>query len=190
MRSAKGHEIDARALSYKSGDAFQAAAQRPQPAAGGVHRQHRPRLQPAGALAAVRARPRRAALRHRRSARWREVRRRADRRAGRPVAAGERCGLRLHGASSCDLYARNKKGKSVLKVPENAQVLPAQPIANAGGARGARQQRRRGAGAAGGADRGDERGQGPEPLRHSRQEIRRPRRVSDGDGGGRRRARL
>ena len=28
-----------------------------------------------------------------------------------------------------ELYARNKKGKSVLKVPENARVLPAQPIA-------------------------------------------------------------
>ncbi|HKN08156.1 MAG TPA: DNA topoisomerase IV subunit A, partial [Pseudomonadota bacterium] len=27
-----------------------------------------------------------------------------------------------------DLYARNKKGKSVLKVPEGAHVLPAQPI--------------------------------------------------------------
>ena len=29
-----------------------------------------------------------------------------------------------------ELYARNKKGKSVLKVPENARVLPAQPVAN------------------------------------------------------------
>ena len=29
-----------------------------------------------------------------------------------------------------ELYARDKKGKSVLKVPENALVLPAQPIAN------------------------------------------------------------
>jgi topoisomerase-4 subunit A len=29
-----------------------------------------------------------------------------------------------------ELYARNKKGKSVLKVPENAKVLPAQPIAD------------------------------------------------------------
>jgi topoisomerase-4 subunit A len=27
-----------------------------------------------------------------------------------------------------DLYARNKKGKAVLKVPESAHVLPAQPI--------------------------------------------------------------
>ena len=27
-----------------------------------------------------------------------------------------------------ELYARNKKGKSVLKVPENAKVLPAQPL--------------------------------------------------------------
>ena len=29
-----------------------------------------------------------------------------------------------------ELYARNKKGKSVLKVPENAKVLPAQPVTN------------------------------------------------------------
>jgi topoisomerase IV subunit A len=27
-----------------------------------------------------------------------------------------------------EMYARNKKGKSVLKVPENAKVLPAQPV--------------------------------------------------------------
>ncbi|HLW23183.1 MAG TPA: hypothetical protein VKT22_02340, partial [Steroidobacteraceae bacterium] len=27
-----------------------------------------------------------------------------------------------------ELYARNKKGKAVLKVPENAHVLPAQPV--------------------------------------------------------------
>jgi topoisomerase IV subunit A len=29
-----------------------------------------------------------------------------------------------------EMYARNKKGKSVLKVPENALVLPAQPLGN------------------------------------------------------------
>jgi topoisomerase-4 subunit A len=29
-----------------------------------------------------------------------------------------------------ELYSRNKKGKSVLKVPENSRVLPAQPIAD------------------------------------------------------------
>ncbi len=29
-----------------------------------------------------------------------------------------------------ELYARNRKGKSVLKVPENAKVLPAQPISD------------------------------------------------------------
>jgi topoisomerase-4 subunit A len=30
------------------------------------------------------------------------------------------------------MYARNKKGKSVLKVPENAKVLPAQPLGDKG----------------------------------------------------------
>ena len=29
-----------------------------------------------------------------------------------------------------ELYARNKKGKSVLRVPENALVLPAQPVSD------------------------------------------------------------
>ena len=38
-------------------------------------------------------------------------------------ATASRCGCK-------ELYARNKKGKSVLKVPENARVLPAQPIAH------------------------------------------------------------
>jgi topoisomerase-4 subunit A len=33
-------------------------------------------------------------------------------------------------AKLAELYARNKKGKSVLKVPENAKVLPAQPLAS------------------------------------------------------------
>ena len=30
------------------------------------------------------------------------------------------------------LYSRNKKGKSILKVPQNARVLPAQPMAQKG----------------------------------------------------------
>ena len=64
VRAAKGHDIDARGLSYKSGDEFQAAAQGPEPAAGGVHRFHRPCLQSGCAPAAGGARLRRAAVRH------------------------------------------------------------------------------------------------------------------------------
>ena len=39
-----------------------------------------------------------------------------------------------------EMYARNKKGKSVLKVPENALVLPAQPLGEQGSAGDFRQQ--------------------------------------------------
>ena len=52
----------------------------------------------AGALAAVCARQRRAAVGPAQSAGWREVRRRDDGRAGGSVAARERCGLRIHRA--------------------------------------------------------------------------------------------
>ena len=54
VRAAKGHDIDPRTLSYKTGDAFQAAARGRSTQLGGVHRQHRARLQPAGAHACPR----------------------------------------------------------------------------------------------------------------------------------------
>ncbi len=130
VRAAKGHDIDARALSYKSGDEFQAAAK-------GRNLQQAVFIDSTGRAYSLDAhqlpggaRLRRAAVGHRGSARRRHFRRGADRRTGRYVAAGERCGLRICGASLRELYARNKKGKSVLKVPENAQVLPAQPLGN------------------------------------------------------------
>ncbi len=53
VRAAKGHEIDPRSLSYKTGDEYRAHARGPQHAVRRVPRQHRPRLQPAGAHAAV-----------------------------------------------------------------------------------------------------------------------------------------
>ncbi len=98
VRSAKGHDVEPGALSYKGGDAFQALARGRslQPA---VFIDSTGRTYTlARALAAVRARARRAALRAPRSARWREVRRRHDRGARGPVAAGKRCRLRLHRA--------------------------------------------------------------------------------------------
>ena len=68
VRAAKGHDIDPRALSYKTGDEYRAAVPWPQHAARRVPRQHRPRLQPAGAHAAVGARAGRAAVGASRSA--------------------------------------------------------------------------------------------------------------------------
>ena len=71
----------ARALSYKTGDAFQAAARGRSTQLARVHRQHRARLQPAGSHAAFGSRPGRTAVRPARSARRRALRGRADRRA-------------------------------------------------------------------------------------------------------------
>ena len=89
VRSAKGHDIDPGALSYKSGDAFQALARgRSLQPAVFIDSTGRTYTLPAHSLPS-RARPRRAALRAAGSARWREVRGRDDRRARGPVAARE-----------------------------------------------------------------------------------------------------
>jgi len=130
VRAAKGHDIDARALSYKTGDEFQAAARgrnlqqavfidstgraysldaHQLPAARGYGEPLSGRVDPPdGATFA-------AVLIGEPEDRWLLV---SD--AGYGFAA------RLSA-----LYARNKKGKSVLKVPDNARVMPAQPITHA-----------------------------------------------------------
>jgi topoisomerase-4 subunit A len=127
VRAAKGHDIDARALAYKSGDEFQAAARgrnlqqavfidstgraysldaHQLPAARGYGEPLSSTLDPPdGATFA-------AVLIGEPEERWLLV---SD--------AGYGFKVRL-----AELYARNKKGKAVLKVPENAHVLPAQPI--------------------------------------------------------------
>jgi topoisomerase-4 subunit A len=127
VRAAKGHDIDARALSYKTGDEFQAAAKGKNlqqavfidstgraysldahtlPAARGYGEPLSGSVDPPdGATFA-------AVLIGEPEERWLIA---SDAGYGFAVKVGE-------------LYARNKKGKSVLKVPENARVLPAQPI--------------------------------------------------------------
>jgi topoisomerase IV subunit A len=127
VRAAKGHDIDARALSYKTGDEFQAAAKGKNlqqavfidstgraysldahtlPAARGYGEPLSGSVDPPdGATFA-------AVLIGEPEERWLLA---SDAGYGFAVKVGE-------------LYARNKKGKSVLKVPENARVLPAQPI--------------------------------------------------------------
>ncbi len=99
VRAAKGHEIDPRTLSLQDRRRVPRRGARPQHPAGRVPRHHRPHLQPAGAHAAVGARPGRAAVRPPQSAGWRELPRRADRRARRALAAGERRRLRLRRAA-------------------------------------------------------------------------------------------
>jgi topoisomerase-4 subunit A len=129
VRAAKGHDLDARALSYKTGDEFQAAAKGKNlqqavfidstgraysldahtlPAARGYGEPLSGSVDPPdGATFA-------AVLIGEPEERWLIA---SDAGYGFAVKVGE-------------LYARNKKGKSVLKVPENARVLPAQPITN------------------------------------------------------------
>jgi topoisomerase IV subunit A len=126
VRAAKGHDIDVRALSYKSGDEFQAAARgrnlqqavftgraycldaHQLPAARGYGEPLSGTVDPpdGATFAAVLI--------------------------GEPddiwllaSDAGYGFAVKLR-----ELYTRNKKGKSILRVPENARVLPAQPIAD------------------------------------------------------------
>ncbi len=130
MRAAKGHDIDPRALTYKTGDAFQAAARgrstagrrcsstRPAAPTRCPRTACPPRAAPASRCRAGSIRP--------------TARRFAGVLIGEPddqwlLATDAGYGFRVRLG---ELYARNKKGKSVLKVPENAHVLPAQPIAH------------------------------------------------------------
>ena len=98
VRSAKGHEIDPPLALLQERRRLPVDGPRQESAGRGVHRQHGPDLLAAGALAAVGARPGRAALRPPESARRRQVRRRHDGRARGSLAARERCRLRLHRA--------------------------------------------------------------------------------------------
>ncbi len=183
VRAAKGHDIDARALSYKSGDEFQAAAK-------GKNLQQAVFIDSTGRAYSLDAHQLPAArgygeplVRHRRSARRRDLRRGADRRARRSMAARERCGIRLQGAAQGALRAQQEGQVGAQGAGERAGAAGAAHCGRRS-ARDARQQRRRGARLAGRADRGDDRRQGPESLRHTRKEIGRARRIPRGDGGG------
>lgn len=124
VRAAKGHDIDARALTYKTGDEFQAAAR-------GRNLQQAVFIDSTGRAYSLDAHQLPAARGHGEplsgtvdppdgatfaavligepSDRWLLV---SDAGYGFVIALSE-------------LYSRNRKGKSILKVPENAQVLPA-----------------------------------------------------------------
>ncbi|HWY93766.1 MAG TPA: DNA topoisomerase IV subunit A [Steroidobacteraceae bacterium] len=129
VRAAKGHEIDVRSLSYKSGDEFQAAAR-------GRNLQQAVFIDSTGRAYSLDAHQLPAARGY-----GEPLSGTVDPPDGATFAAvliGEPDDLWLLASDAGygfavklrELYARNKKGKSVLKVPENARVLPAQPIAD------------------------------------------------------------
>ncbi len=127
VRAAKGHEIDARALAYKSGDEFQAAAK-------GRNLQQAVFIDSTGRAYSLDAHQLPAARGY-----GEPLSGTVDPPDGATFAAvliGEPDDLWLLASDAGygfsvrlrDMYARNKKGKLVLKVPERARVLPAQPI--------------------------------------------------------------
>jgi topoisomerase IV subunit A len=129
VRAAKGHDIDVRALAYKSGDEFQAAAK-------GRNLQQAVFIDSTGRAYSLDAHQLPAARGY-----GEPLSGTVDPPDGATFAAvliGEPDDLWLLASDAGygfkvklrELYARNKKGKSVLKVPENARVLPAQPITN------------------------------------------------------------
>jgi topoisomerase IV subunit A len=128
VRAAKGHDIDVRALSYKSGDEFQAAAR-------GRNLQQAVFIDSTGRAYSLDAHQLPAARGY-----GEPLSGTVDPPDGATFAAvliGEPDDVWLLASDAGygfavklrELYARNKKGKSILKVPENARVLPAQPIA-------------------------------------------------------------
>jgi topoisomerase IV subunit A len=127
VRAAKGHDIDARALSYKGGDEFQAAAK-------GRNLQQAVFIDSTGRAYSLDAHSLPAARGY-----GEPLSGTVDPPDGATFAAvliGEPADSWLIASDAgygfavklAELYARNKKGKSVLKVPENAKVLPAQPL--------------------------------------------------------------
>jgi topoisomerase-4 subunit A len=129
VRAAKGHDIDARGLAYKSGDEFQAAAR-------GRNLQQAVFVDSTGRAYSLDAHQLPAARGY-----GEPLSGTVDPPDGATFAAvliGEPDDLWLLASDAGygfkarlkELYARNKKGKSVLRVPENARVLPAQPIAH------------------------------------------------------------
>jgi len=127
VRAAKGHDIDARGLSYKTGDEFQASAK-------GRNLQQAVFIDSTGRAYSLDAHQLPAARGY-----GEPLSGTVDPPDGATFAAvliGEPDDLWLVASDAGygfkvklrELYSRNKKGKSVLKVPDNSRVLPAQPI--------------------------------------------------------------
>lgn len=129
VRAGKGHDIDARALSYKTGDEYQAAAR-------GRNLQQAVFIDSTGRAYSLDAHQLPAARGY-----GEPLSGTMDPPDGATFAAvliGEPEDAWLVASDAGygfavklrELYSRNKKGKAVLKVPQNALVLPAQPIAH------------------------------------------------------------
>ena len=127
VRAAKGHDIDPRSLSYKTGDEFQAAAK-------GKNLQQAVFIDSTGRAYSIEAHQLPAARGY-----GEPLSGSVDPPDGATFAAvligdpEERWLLASDAGYGfkvklAELYVRNRKGKFVLKVPENARVLPAQPI--------------------------------------------------------------
>jgi topoisomerase-4 subunit A len=127
VRAAKGHDIDSRGLTYKSGDEFQAAAK-------GRNLQQAVFIDSTGRAYSLDAHQLPAARGY-----GEPLSGTVDPPDGATFAAvliGEPADQWLLASDAgygfkvklAELYARNKKGKSVLKVPEKARVLPAQAV--------------------------------------------------------------
>jgi topoisomerase-4 subunit A len=127
VRAAKGHDIDVRALSYKGGDEFQASAK-------GRNLQQAVFIDSTGRAYSLDAHQLPAARGY-----GEPLSGTVDPPDGATFAAvliGEPDDVWLLASDAGygftvklrELYSRNKKGKSVLKVPDNALVLPAQPM--------------------------------------------------------------
>ncbi|HWX79075.1 MAG TPA: DNA topoisomerase IV subunit A [Steroidobacteraceae bacterium] len=127
VRAAKGHDIDVRSLSYKGDDEYQASAR-------GRNLQQAVFIDSTGRAYSLDAHQLPAARGY-----GEPLSGTVDPPDGATFAAvliGEPDDLWLLASDAGygftvklrELYARNKKGKSVLKVPENALVLPAQPL--------------------------------------------------------------
>src|SRR6201996_1340571 len=129
VRAAKGHDIDPRTLTYKSGDEFQAAAR-------GRNLQQAVFIDSTGRAYSLDAHSLPAARGY-----GEPLSGTVDPPDGATFAAvliGEPSDVWVLTSDAgygfaielSELYARNKKGKSVLKVPDKALVLPAQPLTN------------------------------------------------------------
>jgi topoisomerase-4 subunit A len=127
VRAAKGHDIDPRTLSYKGGDEFQAAAK-------GKNLQQAVFIDSTGRAYSIDAHQLPAARGY-----GEPLSGSVDPPDGATFAAvliGEPEDRWLLASDAgygfkvrlAELYVRNRKGKAVLKVPENSRVLPAQPI--------------------------------------------------------------
>ena len=185
VRSAKGHDVEAGRTVLQERRRVPGARPRTEPAAGGVHRQHRAHLYAAGAFAALGARGYGEPLSGRLDP--------PDGAKFAGVMIGEPEDLWLLASDAGygftarlkDLISDRRAGKTVLNVPENAHVLAPAPVPRPDSLVAVVEQRRQAARLPGRGGAGDAARQGQQALRHPGEEGRGAQRADD---RGRRRA--